>query len=195
MSSLFPKLKICLDLNVWYSAFIADKKGKQNTIRQKLISIIQDGACSLEGEIYLVSLIISHGMLNRLKTVIEKDQKLPPEDIDDLIGSIAEYTTPTLTLGGTGLNPITDLEDTHVFDTVIASRSNFLVTDNFKDFIEHKDVEVIEDKKLAVYRLADAHEIYIIIPNLFGQYLGRLDEHTLNQINQNLYDNREGSNY
>jgi len=184
LSSLFPELKICLDLNVWYSALIADQKGRQNTIRQKLISIIQDGACSLEGEIYLVSLIISHGMLNRLKTVIEKDQKLPPEDIDDLIGAIAEYTTPTLTLGGTGLNPITDLEDAHVFDTAIASRSNFLVTDNFKHFIEHKDVEIIEDKKLAVYRLADAHSIYIIIPNLFGQYLGRLDQETLNQINQ-----------
>lgn len=182
--SSFPQLKICLDLNVWYSAFIADQKGKQNTIRQKLISIIQDGACSLEGEIYLVSLIISLGMLDKLRTVIEKDQKIPATEIDELIESIKQYTTPSLTLGGTGINPISDLEDGHVLDTVIGSQCNFLVTDNFKHFIEHKDIEVIEAKKLAVYQLTNSHQIYIITPDLLAQYLTRLDRQTLQQINR-----------
>jgi predicted nucleic acid-binding protein len=182
--SPFDSLKICVDLNVWYSTFLADKKGRQNTIRQKIINIIKDGACSLEGQTYLVSSIISVGMLNKLRTVIEKDQKIPPDEIDEIIDSIAEYGTPILTLGGTGVHPMTDLEDSHVLDTAISSRSHFLVTDNFRHFLEHKDVQLIEEKQLAVYQLSDSHEVYIIKPDLLGQYLSRLDSTRLNAINR-----------
>jgi predicted nucleic acid-binding protein len=79
---------------------------------------------------------------------------------------------------------MTDLEDSHVLDTAISSRSHFLVTDNFRHFLEHKDVKLIEEKQLAVYQLSDSHEVYIIKPDLLGQYLSRLDSTRLNAINR-----------
>jgi predicted nucleic acid-binding protein len=174
----YPELKICLDLNIWYAIFLAEKAGKRNTVRRRILAIIQDGIGSLNGNIYLVSLIMSFGMIDRLREVIKKDKKIPPEKIDNLINSILEYTRPSLTLGGTGVHPISDSEDGHILDTVIANRCHFLVTDNFKDFIEHKDIEVMEEGVLAVYKFAISestnkfHKVYIIKPEvLINRYL------------------------
>jgi hypothetical protein len=63
------KLRLCLDLNIWCAALLSEKKGRSGTSSQRLVAIVREGKSSL-GE---VQLIISWGMLNRLRKVLEKD--------------------------------------------------------------------------------------------------------------------------
>ena len=48
-------LRLCIDLNIWVAALLADRKGRSNTASQYLVELVRSGV-SLVGE---VSLIIS----------------------------------------------------------------------------------------------------------------------------------------
>lgn len=61
-------LRLCLDLNIWCAALLADRTGKQDTACQSLVKIVREGTCALGS----VQLIISWGMLNRLSSVLVK---------------------------------------------------------------------------------------------------------------------------
>ncbi len=150
-------LRICLDLNIWCAALLADWKGTQNSACQQLVRMLRDGRCLN----YSTQLIISWGMLNRLRKVLVEDWKvsIPVAELylDTLIAyarSGAIGNDPQLTLGGTGVIPLLDCEDAHVLESAIAGQAHFLVTANFRDFY-FKDMEVVEPQRYARYQRAD----------------------------------------
>jgi predicted nucleic acid-binding protein len=161
-------LRLCLDLNIWCAALLADKKGRTVTSCQTLVEIVRLGYCSF-GD---VSLVISWGMLNRLRYVLERDLKVSPTTADNYIEVIQEYAllAPALTLGGTGVVALRDCEDAHVLETAIAGRANVLVTANFKDFISNQDTQLLEPNRQAIHR-SPTHQFHIVHPYLMAQWL------------------------
>ncbi len=165
-------LRLCLDLNIWCAALLADVKGRQNTSSQYLVEIARQGDCTL-GQVHL---IISWGMLNRLRSVLEKDFQVSHTAAQlyiDAIRGYAELGTfgggPQLTLGGTGIIPLSDTEDAHVLETALAGRATVLVTANFKDFISN-DTAVIVPRRHAIHT-APAHVFHIAHPYLMMDWL------------------------
>jgi predicted nucleic acid-binding protein len=167
-------LRVCLDLNIWCAALLADRKGRQNTASQSLVAMVRQGSClSLP-----VQLVISWGMLNRLQKVLVQDLNVSTQTAELYISTIAAYArlgamgaSPQLTLGGTGVIPIRDTEDAHVLETTIAGNANLLITANFKDFIS-KDTQVVIPDRHAVYRSPDDHAFQIVHPYLMMDWLG-----------------------
>jgi predicted nucleic acid-binding protein len=166
-------LRVCLDLNIWCAALLADRKGRQNTASQSLVAMVRQGS-------YLTSpvqLVISWGMLNRLQKVLVQDLKVSTQTAELYISTIAAYAclgamgaSPQLTLGGTGVIPIRDTEDAHVLETAIAGKADVLITANFKDFIS-KDTEVVIPDRHAVYRSPDDHAFQIVHPYLMMDWV------------------------
>lgn len=153
-----PVLNLCLDLNVWCAAFLADRKSMVGTASQSLIAVVRRGHSGTVP----VQLVVSWGMLTRLRKVFEVDWGVSRQTVDTVIEAIAGYaclgplgTAPHLTLGGTGLMPMRDEEDAHVAETALAGGSHLLVTANFDDFIGNKG-RVLEDGKIAVIATATA---------------------------------------
>jgi hypothetical protein len=68
-------LRLCLDLNVWVAALLADRKGRSNTGSQYLVEIIRSGYCSFG----TVNLVISFGMIDELNSVIVEHLGLSTE--------------------------------------------------------------------------------------------------------------------
>jgi hypothetical protein len=151
-------LNLCLDLNIWCAAFLADRKGSKGTASQTLVQIARSGRAGTMP----VQLVISWGMLTRLRTVLEVDWKVARGTVDLVIEAIAGYarlgaagTAPHLTLGGTGLIPIRDAEDAHVLDTALAGQAHLLVTANFDDFITARS-RILEAGKVGIVETATA---------------------------------------
>lgn len=156
-----PVLNLCLDLNIWCAAFLADRKGAGNTASQTLVSMVRSGQTA---DLPL-QLVVSWGMLTRLRKVFEVDWGVPRPTVDLLVETIAGYarlgpagTAPHLTLGGTGLMPMRDEEDAHVVDTAIAGGAHLLVTANFDDFLGLKG-RVVEVGRVALVETAKARLI------------------------------------
>jgi predicted nucleic acid-binding protein len=166
-------LRVCLDLNIWCAALLADRKGRQNTASQSLVAMVRQRSCLSSP----VQLVISWGMLNRLLKVLVQDLKVSTQTAELYTSTIAAYArlgamgaSPQLTLGGTGVIPLRDTEDAHVMETVIAGRANILITANFKDFIS-KDTQVVIPGKHAVYRGPDDHAFQVVHPYLMMDWL------------------------
>lgn len=164
------RLRLCLDLNIWCAALLAERKGRQNTACQTLVSIVRERKCSWGA----VELVISWGMLNRLEKVLVKDLQVSPLKAQMYLRSIESYTlkSPQLTLGGTGVVPLYDLEDAHVLETVIAGKAQVLVTANFRDFID-KNVEIVQKNRHGIYRSAN-FQCHIVHPYLMMRWLDEL---------------------
>jgi predicted nucleic acid-binding protein len=155
---MVPTLNLCLDLNVWCAAFLADRKGMDGTASQTLVRMTRAGQI---GDMP-VQLVISWGMLTRLRKVLEGDWGISRTTVDPVIETIAGYArmgaagmAPHLILGGTGLMPIRDQEDAHVLDTAVAGQAHLLVTANFDDFIATKS-RVLEAGKVGIVETATA---------------------------------------
>ncbi|MHC5854301.1 PIN domain-containing protein [Nostoc sp.] len=155
-------IHLCLDLNIWCAALLADRKGRQGTASQILVGIAQQGSCTLGP----VQLVISWGMLNRLRLVLENKLSIPQSSADLYIDAIKGYAelgasgaSPQLSLGGTGLIALQDSEDAHVLETALAGRATVLVTNNFKDFISN-DTRIIVPQQHAIH-FAPAHAFHI----------------------------------
>lgn len=163
-------LRLCLDLNIWCAALLAERKRRQNTACQTLVSIARERECSWGA----VELVISWGMLNRLEKVLVKDLQVSPLKAQMYLRSIESYTleSPQLTLGGTGVVPLYDLEDAHVLETVIAGKAQVLVTANFRDFID-KNVQVVQKNRHGIYRSAN-FQCHIVHPYLMMRWLDKL---------------------
>jgi predicted nucleic acid-binding protein len=166
-------LRVCLDLNIWCAALLADRKGRQNTASQSLVAMVRQRSCLSSP----VQLVISWGMLNRLLKVLVQDLKVSTQTAELYISAIAAYArlgamgaSPQLTLGGMGVIPLRDTEDAHVMETAIAGRANILITANFKDFIS-KDTQVVIPGKHAVYRGPDDHAFQVVHPYLMMDWL------------------------
>jgi hypothetical protein len=155
------KLCLCLNLNIWCAALLSEKKGRSGTSSQKLVEIVREGKSSL-GE---VQLVISWGMLNRLTKVLEEDLGVSYEATMMYINTIRGYAKlgVSLTLGGTGVIPIQDIE------TAIAGQANVLVTANFKDFLGN-DTQLIIPQRHAIH-IAPNHRFHIVHPYLMMDWL------------------------
>lgn len=165
-------LRVCLDLNIWCAALLADGKGRENTASQSFVAMIRQGTCLSRP----VQLVISWGMLNRLRKVLTQDLKVSAQTADFYLSTIAAYaqlgalgTSPQLTLGGTGIIPLRDTEDTHVLEMAIAGRADFLVTANFKDFMT-KNTAVMSQDRYAIHHSPDC-SVHIIHPDLMMDWL------------------------
>ncbi len=134
-------LRLCLDLNVWVGAFLAEKYGRQDTAAQSLVEAIRLGQ-SPRGP---VALVISWGMLFRLNAVTLRltGDKAAADGLMAIITAFAQ-DGPSLTLGGVGVLPLDDEEDRHVLETALAGDAHLLVTQNLDDFIQG-DVEPLDD--------------------------------------------------
>ncbi len=80
-------LRLCLDLNIWCAALLADFKGRNNTASQSLIAIVRQGDCAIAP----VQLIISWGMLNRLQKVLDVDLKVSQPTASASIQTIVAF--------------------------------------------------------------------------------------------------------
>jgi|GEM_PF-1118101 len=154
-------LNLCLDLNIFCAAFLADRRGASGTASQTLVQAVRVGQA---GSIP-VQLIISWGMLTRLRKVFEVDWNITRATTDLVIETIAAYTrlgaagtAPSLTLGGTGLMPMRNQEDAHVLETALAGQAHLLVTGNFDDFVMTR-TRILEPKRIAIIRTAAAELI------------------------------------
>jgi predicted nucleic acid-binding protein len=166
-------LRLCLDLNIWCAALLADKKGKQGTASQCLVEIARSGYCVLGP----VQLVISWGMLNRLRLVLERKFSVPLLVADGYIDTIKKYAElgpagvgPHLTLGGTGVVSLRDTEDAHVIEAALAAQAKVLVTANFKDFISNNDTQIIEVGKHAIHS-TPVHVLHIAHPERMMNWL------------------------
>jgi len=165
-------LRLCVDLNIWCAALLADLKGRQGTSSQSLVEIVRQGVCPLGS----VQLVISWGMLNRLRLVLEKNLTVSRSAADLYIDTIRGYAElnpassgPQLTLGGTGVIPLSDTEDAHVLETALAGRATVLVTANFKDFISN-DTRIIALGRHAIHT-APTHILHIAHPYYMMNWL------------------------
>jgi predicted nucleic acid-binding protein len=162
-------LRLCLDLNIWCAALLADIKGNQNSACQSIVNFVRSGK-NASGKIELV---ISWGMLNRLEKVLLRLTPLA-KDASFYINVIAHYTqlnNPQLTLGGTGVIAIDDLEDQMVLETALAGKADMLITANFQDFL-NRDVEIIIPQKHGIYHSPN-HNIHTIHPYLAIHWLNQ----------------------
>jgi predicted nucleic acid-binding protein len=114
-------LRLCLDLNIWCAALLADIKGNQNSACQNIVDTVRYG----RWQTGTVELVISWGMLNRLEQVLLRLTPLA-EDASFYVNVIRSYAqiNPQLILGGTGVIPINDIEDQQVLETALAGRAN-----------------------------------------------------------------------
>ena len=137
-------IRICLDLNVWCAAWLADRAGRRDTASQMLVEATRSGHSGQA----LLQLVVSWGMLERLRHVLVDQLLFERRDAGALTDAIAGYAHigPSLTLGGVGVIPIHDLEDRHVLETAWAGRSDVLVTANLRDFVQDEDKVVLEDR-------------------------------------------------
>ncbi|MBL1208403.1 PIN domain-containing protein [Geminocystis sp. GBBB08] len=158
-------LRLCLDLNIWCAALLADIKGNKNSACQSIVNLVRCGKYA-SGKIELV---ISWGMLNRLEKVLLRLTPLA-KDASFYVSAIANYA-PQLTLGGTGVIAIDDIEDQMVLETALAGKADMLITANFQDFL-NKDVEIIIPQKHGIYHSPN-HNINIIHPYLAIQWLNQ----------------------
>ncbi len=115
-------------------------------------------------------------MLNRLRSVLEKDLKVSHTAAQlyiDAIKGYAELGTvgggPQLTLGGTGVIPLSDTEDAHVLETALAGRATVLVTAKFKDFISNDTLIIIPEQH--ALHTAPVHVFHIAHPYLMMDWL------------------------
>lgn len=169
---MIDSLNICVDLNIWVAALFAEAKGRQDTASQSIVAIVRQGSCLSQP----VQLIISWGMLTRLRQVLIQKLQVSTSSVELYLDTITAYaqlgaldSSPQLTLGGTGIVPIADIEDAHVLETAIAGKAQVLITANFKDFIS-KDTSVIVQQRHAIHSTPD-QSFHIVHPYLFLEWI------------------------
>ena len=143
-------LRLCLDLNIWCGAFLAQRLGRNSTAAGYLTQTLRDGV-SPRGP---VALVISLGMLDRLRDVLSGQLGFTSTDAERLCDLIATYARegPSLTLGGIGVLPIRDQEDRHVLETAWAAHSDLLVTHNLVDFLDRDSEVLVSDRVYGLTR-------------------------------------------
>ena len=135
--------RLCLDLNVWLGAILSEKLERRDTAAQTLVDAARSGI-SPRGP---VALVVSWGMLNRLREVLVRFE-FGASEADRLIQVIATIARdgPSLTLGGVGVLPLDDEEDRHVLETALAGGADMLVTQNLSDFVRQDARVLVADR-------------------------------------------------
>jgi hypothetical protein len=145
--------RLCLDLNVFCADFLSVQQGSENTACQALVEVARKGRCALG----LTQLVVSWGMLTRLRKVLEENLGVVRPEADSQLRTIASYArlgpsghAPYVLLGGTRMMPLRDDEDVHVLDTAIAGDAHVLATANFRDFISYR-TEILKPERIAIH--------------------------------------------
>jgi len=135
--------RLCLDLNVWLGAILSEKLERRGTAAQTLVDAVRSGL----GPRGPVALVVSWGMLNRLREVLVRFE-FGAAEADRLVQVIATIARdgPSLTLGGVGVLPLDDEEDRHVLETALAGGADMLVTQNLKDFTGQDTRTLVADR-------------------------------------------------
>lgn len=134
-------VRVCLDLNVWVADLLGARLGHTGTACQALVAAVRRGRSSLGP----VQLVVSWGMLTRLREVLEDKLHVRREAADPYLAAIVGYARlgpagdlPYVVLGGAGVMPLRDAEDAHVLDVALAAGADYLVTANFDDFVTYR---------------------------------------------------------
>ena len=160
-------LRLCIDLNIWVAALLADCQGISNTASQYLVEIVRSGVCPV-GE---TSLIISTGMLSDLTSILLEYLSLTIEATERYASAVKDYAKlgTQSTLSGTGVIVLQYATDLHVLETAIAGKAHFLVTANIKHFTLGDTQVEIPDRHV-IYR-SPAHSVHIVHPYLMVEWL------------------------
>lgn len=78
-----------------------------------------------------------------------------------------------LTLGGTGVIPLEDIEDRHVLETALAGQASILVTANLKDFLA-KDTKIVTLNEHLIYSTY-CPSLHIVKPSLMMAWMRNQD--------------------
>jgi predicted nucleic acid-binding protein len=159
-------LRVCLDLNIWYAAILADARGRSGSASQAFAAALRRG----ESPLGPLQLVVSWSMLTRLGSALRRKHELSPQTVEAALSAISlisrmgpDPAPPQLLLGGTGVIPLHDEEDGHVLDVAVAGRADLLVTTNFADFVTYR-TDVRERDRIAIYSTT-AHRV--VIAHLF----------------------------
>lgn len=144
--------RLCLDLNVWLGAILSEGLERRGTAAQTLVDAVRSGL----GSRGPIALVVSWGMLNRLREVLVRFA-FGAAEADRLIQVIATIARdgPSLTLGGVGVLPLDDVEDRHVLETALAGGADMLVTQNLKDFMGQDVRTLVADRYYGVDTAGD----------------------------------------
>jgi predicted nucleic acid-binding protein len=165
-------LRLCLDLNIFVADILAEAAGRRDTAAQALVRVAAKGrwaGC-------LVHLVISVGMLDRLEAVLVRRLDLPPglaATRREIIAGFARHG-PTLTLGGTGLVPLRDVEDAHVLETALSGAADWLVTANLRDYASPARARTSLrplDEGLVVVDAPDRRRLFVVEPRIAAGWL------------------------
>lgn len=177
-TSTSSPFRLCLDLNVWYSAIIAQTRGRSGTASLALTEAVRRGYSGFG----LTQLVVSWGMLTRLQTVLARELRWNQQRTDRVLATIASCAqlgpaaiSPFVLLGRAGVVPIKDQEDAHVLEVAIAGRADVLATLDFSDFVSYR-TEMLKPARIARYRTAN-HEVIIAHPAEVAAWLrtGEID--------------------
>jgi len=131
-------LRLCLDVNVWVSHYLAAaRRPDLTTASGNLVRIAFAGTCRLGP----VQLIISHAMLDTLAFVLRRIPATAPfadmarDQIEAAASGGALPEPPSIILGGTAAYPLLDQEDAGVLNAAMAGRADLLITSNIADFM------------------------------------------------------------
>lgn len=168
-------LRLCLDLNVWCAALIAERRGRTSGSSTALVEAARRAECPLGA----VQLVVSWGMLDRLRETYVDKLGLSAVDANANIDAIAEMArlgptgdAPYLLLGGTGLMPISDSEDAHVLDVAVAGVADVLATANLDDFVQ-RGSEMLRGRRVILHRAPNGHQLVIAHPDQAAGWLRR----------------------
>jgi hypothetical protein len=161
-------LRLCLDLNVWCAVLLANMRGRTGTASQRLVETVARGTCGLGP----TQLVVSWGMLTRLRDVLERKLRVPRTRVDAYLQAIVGYASqgpmgepPLLLLGGTGVVALRDEEDAHVLESAVAGEADILATANFDDFVNYRS-RIVQSGRVAIHdgprkRMLIAHPVEV----------------------------------
>lgn len=173
-----PLLRLCLDLNVFVADLLSrrlahDGKGAAGY----LVEAVRRSVCPVGP----VQLVISHGMLDRLWSVLVEqlgtDHSIAQRVTDALAAMAANgpsWTPPHIVLGGVGVLPLRDAEDRGVLETALAGRAHVLATSNLRDFVGGFGkgfCEVLSPGQALLYRPPRREPLIIARPALVARWL------------------------
>lgn len=158
-------LRVCLDLNVFVADLLARRRGREDTA----VRLLVDGVARTSTPLGPLQLVVSVGMLSRLRSVLRDGLDASPAAVNAYVGAVSAYArsgssrqSPLLVLGGTGVLPVPDREDAHVLETAVAGRADLLVTADMGDF-DVRGTTVLEEGRVLRFRRAD-HDVVIAHP-------------------------------
>lgn len=126
-------LRVCYDLNVFYSAFLNDRRGRTGTHSQMLLDALERGTCPLGP----LQLVVSKSMTTHLAKNLQVNLGVSAEaavQFTEALEAVARVgpqgIAPIVFSGPTGFTGVLDpdVEDSRVLETALAAHAHVMVT-------------------------------------------------------------------